>query len=144
MALDVDALRTSFEVVVERSPDITHRFYDVLFERYPQVRGMFGRNSRPAQEKMLTQALAAVIDHLEDGPWLAQTLGGMGKKHEGYGVTREMYYWVGDALLTTLAECLGDDWTPRVSRAWSDAYAAIAGMMLAGTEDVCPAVAANA
>src|SRR4051794_12192426 len=107
MSLNADLLRASFDLVVERAPDLTHRFYDVLFERYPQAQRLFGRHSRAAQEKMLTQALAAVIDHVEDASWLAGTLGPMGAKHAGYGVTTEMYGWVGESLLITLAEVAG-------------------------------------
>src|SRR4051812_42143872 len=83
--MNVDALRASFNLIVERAPNLTQRFYEILFERYPQVRSLFGRNSRPAQEQMLTQALAAVIDHVEDAAWLEQTLSGMGAKHATYG-----------------------------------------------------------
>ena len=35
-------------------------------------------------------------------------------------------------MLATLAEVAGDAWTPQVERAWNDAYAAIAGLMLDG------------
>ena len=129
MGLDVDLLRSSFELVLERTPNLPARFYDVLFERYPQVRSLFGRNTRQNQEKMLAQALGAVMDHLEDAPWLQQTLGALGAKHKDYGVTREMYAWVGDALLTTLAESAGSDWTPAMLTNWTEAYGAIASMM---------------
>jgi hemoglobin-like flavoprotein len=57
MSLDVTALRTSFDLVVERSPDVVHKFYDILFARYPQARPLFSRKSRDKQEEMLTQAL---------------------------------------------------------------------------------------
>ena len=133
MALDVQLLRQSFDLVVERQPDLTKRFYEVLFERYPQTRAMFGRHNAPAkQEKMLQEALVAVLDHLEDAAWLQQTLGGLGAKHETYGVTREMYSWVGDALLLTLAEVGGDNWSPALDAAWAEAYGAISSMMQAG------------
>src|SRR5262245_4347055 len=91
MSLDVQALRDSFALVLERAPDVTRRFFEILFERYPHARHLFGRNSSARQEQMLAQALAAVIDKLEDAPWLAATLGGMGRKHLDYGVTTEMY-----------------------------------------------------
>lgn len=133
MSLNVAVLRSSFDLVVERAPDLTHRFYEILFERYPQVRPLFGRNSGRAQEEMLTRALVAVMDHLEDAPWLKQTLGSLGDKHVAYGVTDAMYGWVGDALLATLAEVAGPDWTPEIEAAWTDAYGAIAGLMMAGS-----------
>jgi hemoglobin-like flavoprotein len=129
MALDVGALRRTFELALERNPNLTASFYDLLFERYPQVKPLFSRNARRKQEEMLAQALVAVMDHLEDAPWLTQTLRGLGEKHKEYGVTREMYDWVGDALLTTLSEAVGPEWTPAVRAAWVEAYGAIVSLM---------------
>jgi hemoglobin-like flavoprotein len=132
MGLNVKVLRESFELVVERSPNVTRRFYEILFERYPQTREMFPESRRSNQEAMLTEALVAVMDHLEDAPWLSSTLQGLGAKHVSYGVTDEMYGWVGDSLLRTLAEVAGPAWSPETEQAWSDAYGAIAGLMQAG------------
>ena len=133
MSLNADVLRKNFELVVERSPTLTHRFYEILFERYPQTRAMFPDSRRLTQEGMLTQALVAVMDHLEDSPWLVNTLHALGGRHADYGVTDEMYGWVGASLLATLAEVSGSDWSPEVELAWSEAYGAIAGLMQEGT-----------
>ena len=62
MSLNVGLLRSSFDLVVAQAPDITHRFYDILFARYPQARPLFSRNSRDKQEQMLTQALVLVME----------------------------------------------------------------------------------
>jgi hemoglobin-like flavoprotein len=136
MALDTDLLRNSFELVTEKEPELTHRFYDHLFERYPDVRPMFSRRSRDRQEQMLQDALVAVVDHLDDAPWLEGTLTALGAKHVEYGVTPEMYDWVGECLLLTLAEVAGEAWNDALHKAWSDAYGAIAGLMIQGAEDV--------
>jgi hemoglobin-like flavoprotein len=135
MTLDPAILRSSFEIVIDRRPDLTVRFYEVLFERYPHLQRLFSRD-RGAQSKMLAGALAAVLDHLEDAPWLVETLGNLGGKHVAYGVTAEMYDMVGDALLATLAEAAGDDWTPIVAAQWTEAFGAIASMMQAGAHKV--------
>lgn len=129
MALDVELLRRSFGLVLERNPNLTARFYDVLFERYPQAKPLFGRNSRAAQEQMLAGALMAVLDHLEDAPWLQETLRALGDKHREYGVTLVMYDWVGDSLLFVLAEAAGPDWSPELQAQWGAAYGAIVSMM---------------
>lgn len=130
--LNGDLLRSSLELVVERQPEITPRFYDILFARYPQVQPLFARNSGDRQAKMLQEAIVAVVDHVDDASWLTSTLVGMGRQHVDYGVTPEMYGWVGESLLATLAEIAGSDWTPAVERAWSDAFGAIRDLMLAG------------
>lgn len=132
MSLDVEALRESFALVLERSPNVTERFYEIFFARYPQVKPLFGRNSAKNQQKMLAEALVAVVDHLEDAPWLRDTLFALGAKHVSYGVKDEMYGWVGESLLAALAEAAGDAWTPRVRDAWVAAYGAISSMALEG------------
>jgi DNA-binding winged helix-turn-helix (wHTH) protein/hemoglobin-like flavoprotein len=131
--LESSLLRESFYAIVERAPSLTHRFYEILFGRFPEAKSLFVRNTPSKQERMLADALTAIIDHLEDAPWLESTLLKLGARHAEYGVTDEMYEWVGSCLMTTLAEFAGDQWTPRVSRAWTDAYAAISGLMLAGS-----------
>jgi hemoglobin-like flavoprotein len=128
-------LRSSFQLVAERAPDITLRFYDILFTRYPQVKPLFSRNRPEAQAEMLTGALVAVLDHLEDAAWLDKTLRGLGAKHVSYGVTAEMYPWVGECLVAALAEVAGDDWTPEVANAWAGAFGAISGLMMVGAEE---------
>jgi hemoglobin-like flavoprotein len=129
MALNVPVLRSTFDLVVERQPLLVRRFYEILFNRYPQVKPLFGRNGAAAQEKMLTEALVAVVDHLEDAPWLTGTLGTLGAKHKEYGVTAEMYGWVGASLLAALAEAAGKDWSPEAEAAWTEAYGAIVSLM---------------
>lgn len=135
MSLDAALLRDSFDLVVSRRPDLTVRFYEILFERYPALAPMFARTPRATQARMLADALAAVLDHLDDATWLASTLGGLGRRHVGYGVTDAMYDQVGDALLATLAEVAGADWTPALAAQWTAAYGAIAGLMRAGAAD---------
>jgi hemoglobin-like flavoprotein len=135
MSLNVQVLRSTFELVVERQPQVVHRFYEILFERYPQAKALFGRNSAAAQEKMLTDALVSVVDHLEDAPWLTATLKQLGAKHRGYGVTDEMYGWVGGSLLSALGEAAGKDWSPTAEAAWTEAYGAISSLMKAGAAE---------
>ena len=132
MSLNVPLLRSSFELVAERQPLITPRFYELLFERYPQAKPLFGRNSADKQQEMLQGALVAVLDHLEDATWLEEQLGALGAKHVDYGVTNEMYDWVGDCLLRTLAEIAADDWNDELAKAWADAYGAITSLIQRG------------
>lgn len=133
MALNVKLLRDSFEVVSAANPNFILRFYEILFERYPAARPLFREGGQAKQAEMLTGALVAVLDHLEDAPWLSNTLGELGAKHVGYGVKPEMYDWVGASLLATLGEVAGPAWTPELKGAWAEAYGAIVSLMVART-----------
>jgi len=135
MALDVQMLRGSFNLALARQPNMTHVFYDHLFASHPAARPLFVSADMAVQEQMLGEALVAVLDHLEDVPWLQSTLAELGAKHAGYGVTTEMYHWVGDSLIATLAKANGEQWTPAHTAGWGEAYGAIVAMMLAGYPD---------
>lgn len=126
-------IRSNFQFVIEAAPDLTERFYAVLFERSPHLRALFGRRSEKAQADMLAGALIAVIDHLEDPVWLATTLAPLGDKHRTYGVTDEMYGLVAGALISTLARISGPSWNPELEQAWHGALTFVATTMINGT-----------
>lgn len=133
MALRTDVLRASFAAVVEREPELTRRFYEILFSRYPAVRPMFPAGAGLArQQEMLQGALVAVLEHLDDAPWLTTQLRALGAKHVEYGVEDGMYPWVGECLVAALKEAASDAWTPRIEQAWLGAFAAISELMLSG------------
>lgn len=136
MGLQTELLRSSFSLVVEREPEVTRRFYEILFTRHPDLQPLFTRNDSATQQRMLAEALVAVLEHIEDESWLADKLGSLGAKHVGYGVTEPMYDQVGECLLATLADVAGDDWSDDLASAWADAYTAITSLMLAGTGPV--------
>lgn len=131
MSLDAALLRGSFEP--GRYPLVVRRFYEILFERYPQARPVFGQlHTEAQQEEKLAVTLVAVVQHLEDADWLSLTLKPLGARHLDYGVTDEMYGWVGECLLAALAEVAGPDWTPELAAAWAAAYEAVAALMRIG------------
>lgn len=130
MELNVSLLRSSFELLVARDPEIAVRFCDVLRSGYPRTEALFGCHS--ADPETLRKALGAVVDHLDDASWLERTLGAMGRRHFESGFTHEMYAGVGASLIVTLAETAGSDWTPELEEAWVRAYGVIATLMKKG------------
>ena len=123
-----DLIRANLDLVASAAPDLTARFYARLFALHPSLKSLFGRRSAEAQERMLLEAIVAVVDHLEDAAWFEATLGSLGAKHVEYGVRDEMY------PLDTLADVSGEAWTPETAKAWGDAIGAIASTMIAGAE----------
>lgn len=129
-------IEMNLAIVVQAAPDVVGRFYATLFERHPELQRLFGRRSQREQEKMLTEAILAVVGHMEDAAWLSGVLRPLGAKHVAYGVTEAMYPLVAHALIDTLREVSGAHWSPDVERAWSDALGAVAGEMIAGARSV--------
>ena len=125
-------LEESYELALLRDPDFPRLFYDILFREHPTTRPLFKSNSLNAQRLMLSRALVAAIDHLEDEAWLNEHLAPLGRGHVAYGVTLEMYDWVGDALIASIAEVCEDDWTEAHASAWRAAYARVSQFMRRG------------
>ena len=127
-----ELIQANLDVVVGNAPDLTARFYARLFEQHPELQHLFGRRSAEAQQRMLLEAIAAVVDHLDDLPWLEQTLRALGAKHVAYGVTDAMYPMVAGALMDTLERASAEHWNDAVRDAWAAALTFVADRMQAG------------
>jgi hemoglobin-like flavoprotein len=127
---DVELLRMTLELTLARDDTFPTKFYERLFAAHPQVSALFHRSTPGAQNKLFAQKLAALIDHVDDPEWLARELPQLAANHAAYGVTPEMYPWVGDALIETLREACEDAWTPDAERAWTTAYASLTAAIL--------------
>ena len=134
MSLQIELLESSFAQIKPRLAEFGASFYENLFTAYPQARPLFAKTDLTRQQVKLTQALSLVIAHLRNDEVLAETLMALGAKHVAYGALPEHYPLVGQVLLTTLAQTLGEGWTPELNRAWSQAYEAVSQLMLAGAE----------
>jgi hemoglobin-like flavoprotein len=124
-------LRTSFQKILEREPHLPRRFYDVLFRLHPQLQPLF--KSRSRQEQMLARALVAIVDRFEDRPWVDEQLATLGQKHRALHITDAMYRQFTDALMVTLEEVAGDDWTPEIEAAWTSTLEEMASKMKAAS-----------
>jgi hemoglobin-like flavoprotein len=123
-------LRESFTIILARDRRFIGRFYDKLFALHPHMRPLF--TDRPQQEKMLARTLVAVLDRLDDAPWLDDQLHSLGRRHAHYRVTPAMFPVFQRMLLATLAESAGRGWTPEVGAAWSEALEEIASKVRRG------------
>jgi len=135
MALKTELLETSFAAVCDRETDFTNYFYSTLFTDYPQVEPLFSSTSMDEQGKKLFASLVLVVQNLTQPEFLTDTLKGLGTRHVKYGVLPKHYPMVGGTLLKSMAFVLEDRWTDDTEAAWTEAYTAIAEIMLAGCEE---------
>jgi hemoglobin-like flavoprotein len=127
---NVRILRDTLELTLARDDSFPTKFYLRLFEAHPEAKPLFHRSTPGAQNKMFAQKLTALVDHLDEPAWLGRELSTLAANHVSYGVTPQMYPWVGEALIATLAEACGDAWTPEAEQAWKDAYASLVTAIL--------------
>lgn len=133
--MDIALLETSFEQIKPQAIAFSASFYDTLFHISTQLKPMFASTSKQAKEQKLIFSLAAIVDNLRNPEILGPALASLGARHLQVGTLEEHYPLVGHALLNTLADYLGDSWTPELSQHWLTAYEAIANTMLDGTQN---------
>lgn len=130
----VALVRASWSQVEPIAPAAAALFYGHLFADAPELRALF-RGDMQRQGDKLMQMLAWLVARLDDLPTLLPELAALARRHAGYGVQASHYDRVGQALLRTLAEGLGAQFTPATERAWADTYQVIADTMIAAASD---------
>jgi nitric oxide dioxygenase len=134
MALDLEALETSFDLVAARGDELMDVFYSRLFAAAPAVRPLFPADLA-RQKTMLLGALVLLRKSLRNLDAITPTLRNLGARHVGYGAEPDHYPVVGATLIASMASIAGNDWRPEYEAAWSVAFELVAGAMIAGAEE---------
>ena len=133
--IDIDSLKAGFDLVKENLEEVTGEFYKELFSRFPSVKPLFEHVEVPKQKKKLAASLRLVMNTLDDPDALVGALKDMGKRHQGYGATEDLYAPVAETLLDVFKITGGENWTNEMSRAWDTALNVVAEVMLSAYEE---------
>ncbi|MEM0900002.1 MAG: globin family protein [Pseudomonadota bacterium] len=125
----VDLVQGSFKHVAPIAPQAATIFYDRLFEIAPQVKPLF-TGSMDEQGKKLMATLSVVISGLKNLEAVVPAAQALAVKHVEYGVTADQYQPVGEALIYTLQQGLGDDFDADTENAWLTAYTTLSSVMI--------------
>jgi hemoglobin-like flavoprotein len=126
----VDLVQSSFAKVAPIAETAAGLFYDRLFEIAPQTKPLFHADMAEQGRKLMT-TLGVVVNGLKNLDAILPAAKALAVKHVAYGVTATDYKPVGEALIWTLGQGLGSDFTPEVKDAWLSAYGALSGVMIA-------------
>lgn len=126
----IETVKATIPVLQEHGTAITSRMYDILFEKYPQTKALFS-DAPEDQPNVLASAVAAYAMNIENLDALHDAVDRMAAAHIRTQVKPEHYPMVGDALLTAMAEVLGDAATPEILEAWKEAYFFLSDILIA-------------
>ena len=93
-----------------------------------KLRGKLNGDMKEQGAKLM-KMLGLVVNGLSQLDTLLPAVQNLGKRHVDYGVTADMYTTVGEALLWTLEQGLGDAFTAEVKDAWTEAYVMLQTVM---------------
>jgi len=122
-------IRESFDLLKPQVEEASERFYERLFELDPGLRSLF-RSDMAGQGMKFMTTLGTIIDQIDNPAALHPHLLRLAQGHAAYGVRPEHFATMGQALVRTMEEVLGDDLTPEAREAWAAAYGLIAREMI--------------
>jgi hemoglobin-like flavoprotein len=128
--LEIELIRASWAGVEPIADTAAELFYGRLFELDHAIERLFRRTDMASQRKNLMQTLAVVVRSLDKLEQIVPAVQALGRRHATYGVREAHYATVGDALLWTLGQGLGEEFTPEVRAAWTTAYGTLASVMV--------------
>jgi hemoglobin-like flavoprotein len=127
-AQQVQLVQQTFMKVLPISDLAAQLFYTRLFQLDPLIKPMF-KGDMQEQGRKLMQMLGMAVQGLSVPNEIAALLADLGRKHVEYGVVDTHYDTVRTALLWTLRQGLGVEFTPEAETAWTEAYEFLAKAM---------------
>jgi hemoglobin-like flavoprotein len=127
-AAQQELVRTTFAKLAVMPEVSAALFYERLFAGNPSFRPLFKNDMRIQGVKLMTM-LAMVVYNLPKPGAVLPAIRDLAVRHVAYGVKLADYAALGEALLWTLEQALGEDFTPAVREAWAICYDELAGEM---------------
>ena len=124
----IKLVQSSFQKVVPIKEAAGKLFYARLFELDPGLRPLFPESLEEQIQKLMS-TIAVAVGSLHKLGEIVPVVEALGQRHAGYGVVDSHYDTVGAALLWTLEQGLGKEFTPEVKAAWAETYGILAATM---------------
>lgn len=106
--------------------DPTPRVYERLFQRHPEMKDLFVRDTHDSVKgEMLARAFEALMDFVGERRYANHMIGTEMRTHEGYDVPREIFSTFFAVVAEVIREILADEWTPDFAEAWDEVLAEI-------------------
>jgi len=129
----IAAVKESTPLIGKNAEKITSRMYEILFSKYPETKPLF-EAAQGDQHKKLAGAIAAFATNIDRLDALSGAVEKMAATHVATNVKPVHYPMVGDALITAMADVLGEEFTDTYKDAWGEAYGFL-GAILMGREE---------
>lgn len=131
----IETVKATIPVLKENAVDITEKMYDILFDKYPETKGLFS-GAPQDQPKVLAAAVSAYAMNIDNLDELGDAVGKMASTHVRTNVKPEHYPMVGESLLAAMSEVLGDAATPEILDAWGEAYFFLGDILIAKEKEL--------
>lgn len=126
---DLALMRRDWAVVAAVPTETARIFYAHLFRLDPSTKLLF-QSDMAVQGRKLVETLGFIVDSLDDLDSIVPIARDLAIRHVAYGVTADQYQPVGAALIRTLKDLVGPNFSKEAEAAWAGVYTTLANEMV--------------
>ncbi len=129
---NIATVKATAPVLVEHGETLTRHFYKRMFAHNPEVLPFFNPSNQAAgnQQRALAGAIAAYAANIDNLEVLGGAVELIAQKHASLMIKPEHYPIVGENLLASIREVLGEAATDDIIDAWAQAYGFLANILI--------------
>lgn len=131
-AQQTEIIKRTVPVLQTNGETLTRHFYDRMFRHNPEVLDYFNpaHQHSGSQQRALAGAILAYAQHIDNPGALADAVELIAQKHTSLSIQPEHYPIVGENLLASIREVLGEAATEEIIDAWAAAYEVLADIFI--------------
>ena len=134
----ITIVKSTAPILQEHGELLTRHFYKRMFVKNPEVAPFFNRSNQVtgSQQKALAAAICAFAANVDNLEVLGSAVELIAQKHASLQIKPEHYPIVGENLLASIREVLGEGASDAVIQAWAEAYGFLANILIAREREI--------
>jgi hemoglobin-like flavoprotein len=125
----VDLITRSFDAIWPVRRKLSRLFYSRFFELAPDAKRLFP-SDMDRQHIKLMDTIAAIVGALDQRALFQSIITSTGHRHARFGVNQSHFVAFGDAMIWSLEQQFGPEFTPELRAAWIALYDAVQSEMI--------------
>ena len=130
-AQGLDTIRFSFNAISPHADVLAERFFARLLTVQPSLRALLPRDHWQRSHDLIT-LLGMVVKNANRPEQIQHALMDFGAKAQRVGIMPQQYGMARRALLDSMKDVLGADWTEGVESDWTDLLNTVASVVVVG------------
>lgn len=128
----ISIVKATAPVLQEHGETLTRHFYQRMFRENPEVSPLFNpaHQAGGSQQRALAGAICAFAANVDQLEVLGAAVETIAQKHAALRILPEHYPIVGENLLASIREVLGEAATDEIIDAWAEAYGFLAAILI--------------
>lgn len=134
----IATVKSTVPVLEQHGELLTRHFYQRMFDKNPEVAPFFNSANQAggSQQRALAAAICAYAANIDNLEVLGGAVELIAQKHASLQILPEHYPIVGENLLASIREVLGEGATEAVIQAWGEAYGFLAGILIGREKEI--------